>query len=65
MEAWRSAAVPVVAVTNEVGSGAVPGTRSVAPFRDALGRLNQRLAGEPKTSGWWWPAGSNDWEGAA
>jgi histidinol-phosphate/aromatic aminotransferase/cobyric acid decarboxylase-like protein/adenosyl cobinamide kinase/adenosyl cobinamide phosphate guanylyltransferase len=46
LEAWRSARVPVVAVTNEVGSGVVPGTRSGVLFRDALGRLNQRLADE-------------------
>ena len=44
--AWRSAAVPVVAVSNEVGSGVVPGTRAGVLFRDALGRLNQRLATE-------------------
>jgi adenosylcobinamide kinase/adenosylcobinamide-phosphate guanylyltransferase len=46
VEAWRSATVPIVAVSNEVGSGVVPGTRSGALFRDALGRLNQRLAAE-------------------
>ena len=44
VEAWRTAAVPVVAVSNEVGSGVVPGTRSGVLFRDALGRLNQRMA---------------------
>jgi len=44
--AWRSTTVPVVAVSNEVGSGVVPGTRSGVLFRDALGRLNQRLAAE-------------------
>jgi histidinol-phosphate/aromatic aminotransferase/cobyric acid decarboxylase-like protein/adenosyl cobinamide kinase/adenosyl cobinamide phosphate guanylyltransferase len=44
LDAWRSVAVPVVAVSNEVGSGVVPGTRSGVLFRDALGRLNQRLA---------------------
>ncbi|WP_432478858.1 bifunctional adenosylcobinamide kinase/adenosylcobinamide-phosphate guanylyltransferase [Nocardioides sp. GXQ0305] len=42
--AWRSARVPVVAVSNEVGSGVVPGTRSGVLFRDALGRLNTRVA---------------------
>jgi adenosylcobinamide kinase/adenosylcobinamide-phosphate guanylyltransferase len=46
LASWRSATVPVVAVSNEVGSGVVPGTRSGALFRDALGRLNQRLAAE-------------------
>lgn len=44
LDAWRSVAGPVVAVTNEVGSGVVPGTRSGVLFRDALGRLNQALA---------------------
>jgi adenosylcobinamide kinase/adenosylcobinamide-phosphate guanylyltransferase len=46
VDAWRGAAVPVVAVSNEVGSGVVPGTRSGLLFRDALGRLNRRLADE-------------------
>jgi histidinol-phosphate/aromatic aminotransferase/cobyric acid decarboxylase-like protein/adenosyl cobinamide kinase/adenosyl cobinamide phosphate guanylyltransferase len=44
LDAWAAADVPVVAVTNEVGCGVVPGTRSGALFRDALGRLNQRVA---------------------
>ena len=44
--AWRAADVPVVAVSNEVGSGVVPATRSGGIFRDELGRLNQRLAAE-------------------
>jgi len=44
LEAWSSATTPVVAVSNEVGNGVVPGTRSGLLFRDALGRLNQRLA---------------------
>jgi len=44
VHAWRSVRVPVVAVSNEVGSGVVPGTRSGVLFRDALGRLNRRLA---------------------
>jgi histidinol-phosphate/aromatic aminotransferase/cobyric acid decarboxylase-like protein/adenosyl cobinamide kinase/adenosyl cobinamide phosphate guanylyltransferase len=42
--AWREVRVPVVAVSNEVGCGVVPGTRSGVLFRDALGRLNQRIA---------------------
>jgi histidinol-phosphate/aromatic aminotransferase/cobyric acid decarboxylase-like protein/adenosyl cobinamide kinase/adenosyl cobinamide phosphate guanylyltransferase len=46
LEAWREVRVPVVAVSNEVGSGVVPGTRSGVLFRDALGRLNRRLADE-------------------
>lgn len=44
LQAWMHVRVPVVAVSNEVGSGVVPGTRSGVLFRDALGRLNQRLA---------------------
>ena len=44
LDVWRSVAVPVVAVSNEVGSGVVPATRAGVLFRDALGRLNQRLA---------------------
>ncbi|WP_244246893.1 bifunctional adenosylcobinamide kinase/adenosylcobinamide-phosphate guanylyltransferase [Nocardioides euryhalodurans] len=44
LRAWRTVPVPVVAVSNEVGSGVVPGTRSGVLFRDALGRLNRRLA---------------------
>ena len=46
LAAWRGAQVPVVAVSNEVGSGVVPGTRSGVLFRDALGRLNRRIADE-------------------
>jgi adenosylcobinamide kinase / adenosylcobinamide-phosphate guanylyltransferase len=42
--AWRTATAPVVAVSNEVGSGVVPGTRSGVLFRDALGGLNRRVA---------------------
>ena len=42
--AWTAAAVTVVAVSDEVGSGIVPATASGRRFRDALGELNQRLA---------------------
>jgi histidinol-phosphate/aromatic aminotransferase/cobyric acid decarboxylase-like protein/adenosyl cobinamide kinase/adenosyl cobinamide phosphate guanylyltransferase len=44
VDAWTAAAVTVVAVSDEVGSGIVPGTTSGRRFRDALGELNQRLA---------------------
>ncbi|WP_016934021.1 bifunctional adenosylcobinamide kinase/adenosylcobinamide-phosphate guanylyltransferase [Rhodococcus sp. R1101] len=42
--AWRKCAVPVVAVSNEVGSGVVPASSSGRLFRDMLGRLNARVA---------------------
>ena len=45
IDAWAAAAVTVVAVSDEVGSGIVPATASGRRFRDALGELNQRLAG--------------------
>jgi histidinol-phosphate/aromatic aminotransferase/cobyric acid decarboxylase-like protein/adenosyl cobinamide kinase/adenosyl cobinamide phosphate guanylyltransferase len=44
IDAWAAAAVRVVAVSDEVGSGIVPATASGRRFRDALGELNQRLA---------------------
>ena len=39
-----AAARPVVAVTNEVGSGIVPEAESVRRFRDLMGMLNTRIA---------------------
>lgn len=41
-----AAAIPgtLIAVTNEVGFGIVPGTRLARFFRDCAGRVNQRMA---------------------
>ncbi len=46
VEAWRATSRPVIAVSNEVGSGVVPGTVSGIRFRDELGGLNARIAAE-------------------
>lgn len=44
LDAWRATRRTVVAVSNEVGSGVVPGTASGVRYRDELGLLNTRIA---------------------
>lgn len=46
LSAIGSSPARIVTVTNEVGSGIVPGNALARRFRDAQGRLNQRLAAQ-------------------
>ncbi|MCW2887043.1 MAG: adenosylcobinamide kinase / adenosylcobinamide-phosphate guanylyltransferase [Streptosporangiaceae bacterium] len=50
VEAWRGSGARVVAVSDEVGLSLVPTSSGGRAFRDALGRLNQRLAAESEES---------------
>lgn len=43
-DAWRGTRAFAVLVSNEVGGGVVPATRSGRRFQDEQGRLNTRLA---------------------
>lgn len=50
LDAWRTTAARVVAVSNEVGQGVVPATTSGRLFRDAQGRLNAAVARESEVA---------------
>ncbi|GAB2858677.1 bifunctional adenosylcobinamide kinase/adenosylcobinamide-phosphate guanylyltransferase [Nocardioides pacificus] len=52
VDAWRSTARRVVAVTNEVGQGVVPDTAAGRRFRDLMGILNARVAAATEDVRW-------------
>lgn len=43
-ESLRTAACPVILVTNEVGAGIVPDNQLARAFRDNVGKVNQQIA---------------------
>lgn len=45
VDAWTTTPAHVVAVSDEVGLGVIPGSHAGRLFRDVLGTVNQRLAG--------------------
>ena len=52
VDAWRTTARRVVAVTNEVGQGVVPDTAAGRRFRDQMGRLNAAVAAVTEDVRW-------------
>jgi adenosylcobinamide kinase/adenosylcobinamide-phosphate guanylyltransferase len=44
IESLRTAACPVILVSNEVGAGIVPDNALAREFRDSMGQVNQRIA---------------------
>ena len=52
VRAWRGTRRRVVAVSNEVGQGVVPGTGSGRRFRDLMGRVNAAVAAECEAVHW-------------
>ncbi len=52
VDAWRTTARRVVAVTNEVGQGVVPDTAAGRRFRDVMGRLNAAVAAVTEDVRW-------------
>ncbi len=52
VRAWRTTRRRVVAVSNEVGQGVVPGTAAGRRFRDLMGQVNDRLATESDDVRW-------------